>query len=290
LPGDPGGADRGAVHDHVGVPGREPLIEYLVQVRGLGGEHGDALVQIPVGGGDADAGVGGQPGDRGGIPEPAQYQHRLPPHRQGAPAAAGAAGGAFLGQQPGRVPADGLGDVEAGTIGDHGGPFWSGLDLQQIQSYQGPSARLHPHVQVTENTSIGHSLSRQPVVPVRVHPSGRPSTVASPPVAVMSAVTGPRRSCRSRSCPQRPGRCGATASLRSGTSGCSPRNARTSSSGAAAAHACGEQDVGYGTGGLNSAREKPQNSSGSRPPNAVAASSRPSASRWASSTAPGTCA
>src|SRR5690606_25824030 len=53
LPGDPGGADRGAVQDHVGVPGREPLIEYLVQVRGLGGEHGDALVQIPVGGGDA---------------------------------------------------------------------------------------------------------------------------------------------------------------------------------------------------------------------------------------------
>jgi len=28
----------------VGVPGREPLIEYLVQVRGLGGEYGDALV------------------------------------------------------------------------------------------------------------------------------------------------------------------------------------------------------------------------------------------------------
>lgn len=47
--------------------------QHVVQVRGLGGEHVDALVQIPVGGGDPDPGVAGQHPQTRVIAEPAQY-------------------------------------------------------------------------------------------------------------------------------------------------------------------------------------------------------------------------
>src|SRR5690606_22798458 len=54
----------------------------------------------------------------------------------------------------------------------------------------------------------------------------------------------------------------------------------------AAAPAWGEHVVGYGTGYGNSARANRQSSSGSRPPNAVAAPNSPSATRRASATKP----
>jgi hypothetical protein len=49
-----------------------------------------------------------------------------------------------------------------------------------------------------------------------------------------------------------------------GRSGSNPSRARTSSSGAAAAQACGEHDAGYGMGRVRSAGVRPLRSSGSR--------------------------
>jgi hypothetical protein len=67
------------------VPGP---FQRLAQIRGLGGEHRDNLLQVPVGGGSRDAMVTGQRIRGGAVAEPPQPQHRLPETRQ-RPAALG---------------------------------------------------------------------------------------------------------------------------------------------------------------------------------------------------------
>ena len=46
------------------------------------GEHVDALVQVAIGGGQADLVVRGELSDAGGVAEPAQHQNRLLSHVQ----------------------------------------------------------------------------------------------------------------------------------------------------------------------------------------------------------------
>lgn len=53
-----------------------------------GGEDIDALVQVAIRRGAADLVVAGELGDAGGVEEPAQHQHRVPPRSQRTPSAA----------------------------------------------------------------------------------------------------------------------------------------------------------------------------------------------------------
>ena len=69
-------------------------------------------------------------------------------------------------------------------------------------------------------------------------------------------------------------------------SGSKRSSVRRICTGVAEAQACGEHDVGNGTGRPYVARSKPQNSSGRRPPNSSAASSTACATCCASATNP----
>lgn len=88
---DPVGGDQRAVEDHVRSVRGESVAEHVGQFRGLRGEDVDALVQVPVAGGDGDAGVVGQCGQWGALSEPAQYEDRVAEGSQGAASAAAAA-------------------------------------------------------------------------------------------------------------------------------------------------------------------------------------------------------
>lgn len=134
--GDPVAGDEGAVEDHVGVARREARAQDLGQLRRLGGEHVDALVQIPVGGGDRDTGVTGQGGERRVLAEPAQHEHRLAKWRQGTAAASGTSLAPAGVQQSGQILGERSRDIERGRIGDHVEPLVR-IRSSQIQSYQG---------------------------------------------------------------------------------------------------------------------------------------------------------
>jgi hypothetical protein len=63
----------------------------LVQIRCLLGEHGDHLVQVPVGGGPRDAMIAGERVRGGAIAKPPQPRYRLPKAGQRPAAAWGTA-------------------------------------------------------------------------------------------------------------------------------------------------------------------------------------------------------
>jgi hypothetical protein len=115
------GLDQCAVQVDVRPAFTAGSLEDLVQVRGVAGEHVDALVEVPVGGGDADPGVTGKQSHRGVGAEPAQHQDGLPVAAQDPAALAGADPAAVSGQPP-RQLLDGTdGNVERGTMGNHVG-------------------------------------------------------------------------------------------------------------------------------------------------------------------------
>src|SRR5580704_15516734 len=112
---------------------------------------------------------------------------------------------------------------------------------------------------------------------VRRPAPGRPFT-SQPPLAI-STDTVPSAMCSAStsSGSSRSGISGAHQTLPDGTAGSNRSSVRSSRNGAAAAHACGEHEVGYATGAAKSERSNPQNSSGSLPPNLSAASRIPPA-------------
>src|SRR5580700_5465990 len=112
---------------------------------------------------------------------------------------------------------------------------------------------------------------------ISLSPAGRPLT-CQPPLAI-STDTVPSAMCSASTCSgsSRSGISGAHHTLPDGTAGSNRSSVRSSRNGAAAAHACGEHEVGYPTGAEKSERSNPQNSSGSLPPNLSAASSIPPA-------------
>src|SRR5215470_3362516 len=95
----------GSLHRSAGMtfPSRitceKPLVfgplQRLGQVRGLLGQHGDDLIEVPVGGGPGDAVVAGQRVGAGAVAEPPQPHHGLPKAAQRPAAARGAAAAAF---------------------------------------------------------------------------------------------------------------------------------------------------------------------------------------------------
>ena len=114
------------VQDHA----RESLVpgslQRLGQFRGLLGQHGDDLVDVPVGSGPGDAVVPGQRVGGGAVAEPPQPHHGLPRAGQ-RPAAARGTAAAALSQQQFRGELHQFpGDVKRGTIGDHMEPFVEG--------------------------------------------------------------------------------------------------------------------------------------------------------------------
>jgi hypothetical protein len=88
-----------AIQDHVRQSVVDGALQRLVQVRSLGGQHRDALVQVAVGGGAGDLVVTAEPRGVGAVPEPAQHQHRLPEAGQRPGALAGATAAALGARQ-----------------------------------------------------------------------------------------------------------------------------------------------------------------------------------------------
>ena len=113
--------------------------EHLVQIRGLGSEHIDALVQIAVAGGRRHFGVPGQGGHAGVFAEPAQDQHRLDAGGGGAGTDTGAAAAAFGDQQIGEQDGGGLGHVERGRVSDHVGSARLRVVLGRRHHLPGPT-------------------------------------------------------------------------------------------------------------------------------------------------------
>lgn len=94
------------------------LFQGLVEVGGLAGEHGGALVDVAVGGGAGDVVVGGQAGGVGAVAEVAQDQDGLVVAGQRPRVRACAQVAAVSAQEAGEVADEFHGDVECGTIGD----------------------------------------------------------------------------------------------------------------------------------------------------------------------------
>src|SRR4051812_19725646 len=102
----------------MGVPGGAGGQQRTTQPRRGHGEGVDALVQIPVGRGAADAVVAGQLRQPGAVEKPAQHQHRLPVAAQRPAPTAGAAAPSFGGQRARHELHGLLGDRKDGGVGD----------------------------------------------------------------------------------------------------------------------------------------------------------------------------
>jgi len=94
------------------------LTEDIVQVRSLGGEHFDDLVEIAVAGCPGDTVVACQRGHVDVLAEPAQPEHRLLKAGQCPTVAAGAPRATLSLQQPANVLGEWARNIEDGTIGD----------------------------------------------------------------------------------------------------------------------------------------------------------------------------
>ena len=118
--GDAVGADDRAVQVEMGETSSFRVLQHVLEVRRLGCEHLQSLVEAAVGGGEADAVVAGELGHAGAVDEPAQDQHRLPEAGQRAAALTGTqldpSRMQELGQVLGGLPAD----IEHGSVGDTG--------------------------------------------------------------------------------------------------------------------------------------------------------------------------
>src|SRR4051812_11114705 len=102
----------------MGVPGGAGGQQRTTQPRRGHGEGVDALVQIPVGRGAADAVVAGQLRQPGAVEKPAQHQDRLPVAARRPAPAAGATAPSFGGQQARHELHGLLGDRKDGGVGD----------------------------------------------------------------------------------------------------------------------------------------------------------------------------
>ena len=107
-----------AVQDDVVHAGVLGLLQGLVQVWRLCGEHVDDLVEIAIPGGPGDGVVAGQRGDVAAVAEPAQREHCLVEAGQRPAVAAGTPGPAFGAQQAPDVLGKYSRRVEHGTMGN----------------------------------------------------------------------------------------------------------------------------------------------------------------------------
>jgi hypothetical protein len=113
------GLDDLAVEHHVRPALVAAVLQRLVQIRGLGLQHVDGLVEIAVGGGLGDAQAAADQRDVAALTEPHQREQGLLAAAQRPGAGAGTPGAAFVGEQPGQEGHQLAGHVEHGRIGDH---------------------------------------------------------------------------------------------------------------------------------------------------------------------------
>ena len=118
---DPVDLDQRPVQRQVRPLVASRLLEYFVQVGGLGGDHVDRLVQVAVAGGDRQAGFRGEQPDRGVVAEPAQHQLRLHAGRPRTAAGPGPDLAAIRRQQRGHMQQGLFGHVADGRVGEHAG-------------------------------------------------------------------------------------------------------------------------------------------------------------------------
>lgn len=118
---DLGGGDQGAVQTEEGPFLARRAGQDIGQRRGVGCDHIDRFVQVPVGGRDTDARVDRQDPQPRGVLEPPQHHRGLRPGSRG-PLHRPGPGPAPVRREPSRHGVQsGFGHVEAGTIGDQRG-------------------------------------------------------------------------------------------------------------------------------------------------------------------------
>lgn len=115
------GGNQGAVQGQVGPTVFLRLALGLVEVRSVGGQHVDALVQVPVGSGLGQAEVAGQVDDPRRVAAPAQDELRLGPGRACPLVRTGVVGHAVAVQQAGEVVQGFSGYVADGRVDKHVG-------------------------------------------------------------------------------------------------------------------------------------------------------------------------
>ena len=140
------GADQLAVEHDVRPALLGHLLQGLVQVRGLRGEHPEGLVAVAVGRRAGHPEPGTDHRDLALGTHPHQHQQRLAEAGQQAGSLTGAADAALGAQQLGQLADQFTGDIEHGTIRDQRGVLGR-LDLVEENSLpRTPRPGPHPHV------------------------------------------------------------------------------------------------------------------------------------------------
>jgi hypothetical protein len=119
------------IQDHIRHPVSLGLLQGVMQIWCLVGEHADDLIEVPVTRGTGDAVVPRQRGDPDILAEPTQPQRRLPKAGHCPAVLANTTLAAFDMQQAAEVLGKFAWHVEHGTIGNHGEPLVVGLDLRK---------------------------------------------------------------------------------------------------------------------------------------------------------------
>jgi hypothetical protein len=78
--GDPVGGDERAVQAHEGQSGGVRAVQNVVELGSVRGDHAERLMQIAVGGGDAEAGLAGESTQVQAVAQPAQHETDLSVH------------------------------------------------------------------------------------------------------------------------------------------------------------------------------------------------------------------
>jgi hypothetical protein len=120
--GDPVGGDERAVQADEGQPGGVCAVQDVVEPGSVRGDHVERFVQIAVGGGDAQAGLGGQRAQVQAVAQPAQHEGDLGVHRAGPLRRTGSGPPPVSGDPAGHRLQHRGGHVQAGTMRHSGLP------------------------------------------------------------------------------------------------------------------------------------------------------------------------
>jgi hypothetical protein len=120
--GDPVGGDERAVQAEEGQPGGVGAGQDGLEVGGVGGDHVECLVQIAVGGGDAEPGLAGQGAHVQAVAQSAQQEHDLGVHRVGPLGRPGTGTAPMAGDPAGHRLQHRCGHIQAGTMRHSGLP------------------------------------------------------------------------------------------------------------------------------------------------------------------------
>src|ERR687898_1889776 len=162
----------------------------------MGGDDVERLVQIAVGGGDAQPGLDGQGAQIQPVAQPAQHEHDLGVHRAGPLRRPGTGAASTPGDPAGHRPEHRCGYVEAGTMRHSGLPGSGDRPLARRSSPREPAPPSATPAATSDDTNQGvkpgEKTSLTPDSPGRFTPSLWDIAWVVAPIGVRDAP------CRSR--------------------------------------------------------------------------------------------